>query len=500
MKNMIKKNIQVVLFPQLKKDGTKPIKVRTIIKRKVQYVNLGISVYDHQWDSKKQRVKSNHPDYKKYNSIIEKQWKKLYIIEPEEIVTKQSKNESLLFVTLEHILKKRIDFEHSRNRISIEKKLITSLRHLTRSGLHKTDFIEFNLDKIKQFHMFLFTVEGLKENSMGSYHRVIRSTLNLYFVENEISSKTWSDPYKNFKTVKKSKPKFSLKGSQVITLENYILFHKQKEGDKFYSVCMFIFSIYSFGGRFGDLFLMRWDCITDNILRYETEKNKRNMSIRMNPKLENILKYFTPLNDFYKDPFNYNNEIIDNIRGWFPHIDGLIQSEQEYLTFRMENSPKESELLDELFPNTEGKVVYQPQNEKVRSDLELIIKTRDSYVSSFIKEYSKFKRGHLFPYFREGETNYRRIKNRKESSNSIVNKSLKLVSKECNLPEFSFHEGRHTFSYHGRKNGFDMFLLSKSLGHSSISVTQNYLNDFDNEEIMDKNEILIEGLNSFYLI
>ena len=77
---------------------------------------------------------------------------------------------------------------------------------------------------------------------------------------------------------------------------------------------------------------------------------------------------------------------------------------------------------------------------------------------------------------------------------------MKLVSKECNLPEFSFHEGRHTFSYHGRKNGFDMFLLSKSLGHSSISVTQNYLNDFDNEEIMDKNEILIEGLNSFYLI
>jgi integrase len=68
------------------------------------------------------------------------------------------------------------------------------------------------------------------------------------------------------------------------------------------------------------------------------------------------------------------------------------------------------------------------------------------------------------------------------------------------INEFSFHEARHTFSYHARRNGFDMFLLSKSLGHSSISVTQNYLNDFDNEEIMDKNEILIDGLNSYYLI
>jgi integrase/recombinase XerD len=256
---MIKKNIQVVLFPQIKTDGTKPIKVRTIINRKVQYINLGISVGDNHWDNRKQRVKSNHPEYKKYNTLIEKHWKKLYVVEPEEIVTKQSKSESLLFVTLGQIMKKRIVFERSRNRISIEKKLTTSLRHLTKSGLHKTDFIEFNLDKIKQFHMYLFTIDGLQENSMGTYHRVLRSTLNLYFRENEISSKTWSDPYKNFKTVKKSKPKFSLKGSQVIKLENYILFNKRKEGDKFNSVCMFVFSIYSFGSRFGDIYNWKWD-------------------------------------------------------------------------------------------------------------------------------------------------------------------------------------------------------------------------------------------------
>ncbi len=497
---MIKKNIQVILFPQLKRDGTKPIKIRTIIRRKVQYINLGISVTDNQWDNRKQRVKSNHPDYKKYNTLIEKHWKKLYVVEPEEIVTKQSKSESLLFVTLEQIMKQRIKFERGRNRISLEKKLTTSLRHLTKSGLHKTDFIEFNLEKIKQFHMFLYKVEGLQENSMGAYHRVLRSTLNLYFVENEISSKTWSDPYKNFKTVKKSKPKFALKGSQVIKLENYILFNERKEGDKFNAACMFIFSIYSFGCRFGDLYGLLWENVNDNILRFETEKNKRNMSIRMNPKLENILKYFTPLNNFYKDPFNYDVELIEEISVWFPHIYGLINAEQEYIKFRSENTPKEDELLDELFSHLTDKVVYQEENVQVKSEFELIIKTRDNYVSNFIKVYSKFKNGHLFPYFREGETDYRKIKNRKESANAIINKSLKLVAKDCEINEFSFHEARHTFSYHARRNGFDMFLLSKSLGHSSISVTQNYLNDFDNEEIMDKNEILIDGLNSYYLI
>lgn len=497
---MIKKNIQVVLFPQLKKDGTSPIKIRTTIKRKVQYVNLGISVKENQWDKRKQRVKSNHPDYKKFNSIIEKNWKKLYVVEPDEIVTNKEENQDLLFVTLEQILKNRIKIERSWNRISIEKKLTTALRHLKQSGLHRTLFVDFSLDKIKQFHSFLFSVAGLQENSMGSYHRVIRSTLNLYSKEKEISSRFWNDPYRNFRTVKKSKPKFALKGSQVIRLENYILYNKRKEGDKFNAACMFVFSIFSFGCRFGDLYNMKWENINDNILRFETEKNKRNISIRMNPKLENILKYYTPLKDFYKDPFNYDVNILKPISTWFPHIDGLVKSEQEYIKFRIENSPKEDALLNELFSNFSEKVIYQEENEELKAEFDLIIKTRDNYVSRFIKEYSKFKNGHLFPYFKEGESDYRKIKNRKESSNAIVNKSLKLVSNDCGLSEFSFHEGRHTFSYHARRNGFDMFLLSKSLGHSSISVTQNYLNDFDNEEIMDKNEILIDGLNSFYLI
>ena len=117
---MINTNIQVVLFPQLKVDGTKPIKIRTTIKRKVQYVNLGISVKENEWDKRKHRVKSNHPEYRKFNTIIEKQWKKLYVEEPEEIVTNKGENQSLLFVTLEQILKSRIKLERSWYRISIE--------------------------------------------------------------------------------------------------------------------------------------------------------------------------------------------------------------------------------------------------------------------------------------------------------------------------------------------------------------------------------------------
>jgi len=495
---MIKKNIQIVLFPQMKKDGTKPIKIRTTIKRKVQYENLGISVLDNQWDTKKLRVKSNHPDYKLYNEIIENGLKKLYGLEHYQITS--NINEDYLYTPIGQIISSRIKYEKSKNRISTEKKLTTALHHLTCAKYEKIPFCNFNLEKIKDFHSYLFTIGGIQESSMGSYHRVIRSSLKLYATEKEISHKIWSDPYANFKTTRKSKIKLALRGSQVIQLEDYILFNKRKEGDKFNSTCMFLFSIYSFGTRFGDIFSLKWENIIDGVIRFETEKNQRKINIKLNPKLYNILKYYTPLKEFYKNPFEYKSLNFEETEKWYPNINGLIQSELDYINFRIEHTPKEFRIINELFQHFPEKVLFQEFNEDIKGELELIIKTRDYYIENFINSYSKRTKGPLFPYFKNGETDVRKIKNRKESSNAIVNKSLKLVSRECNITPISFHEARHTFAYHARRNGFDVFLLSRALGHSSIAITQNYLNDFDNEEIMEKNEILIDGLNNYYLI
>jgi integrase len=245
---------------------------------------------------------------------------------------------------------------------------------------------------------------------------------------------------------------------------------------------------------------LKWENIIDGVIRFETEKNQRKINIKLNPKLYNILKYYTPLKEFYKNPFEYKSLNFEETEKWYPNINGLIQSELDYINFRIEHTPKEFRIINELFQHFPEKVLFQEFNEDIKGELELIIKTRDYYIENFINSYSKRTKGPLFPYFKNGETDVRKIKNRKESSNAIVNKSLKLVSRECNITPISFHEARHTFAYHARRNGFDVFLLSRALGHSSIAITQNYLNDFDNEEIMEKNEILIDGLNNYYLI
>jgi integrase len=336
---------------------------------------------------------------------------------------------------------------------------------------------------------------------MGSYHRVIRSTLKKYAKENEISYKEWSDPYLLFSTSRNYKLKFALKGSHVINLEDYITFHPSKTGQEFISACMFVFSIYSCGMRFGDVFKLKWSNVKDKVLRYETEKNNRQIPIRLNPKLTNILKYFTPLQEYYKDPINCPADVINSIEIWFPKIHNLIKIEEEYIEFRKQHVPKNNNFLTQLFKDHNlGDVVFSNFDDEAKNELELIYKTRDEYILSFILKYSEKSEGAMFPYYNNEETNFRKIVHRKESSNAIVNKALKHVAFKCCIPKIGFHEARHTFAYHARKTGFDLFQLSRALGHSSLTITQNYLNTFDNEEVMDKNDLLIDGLNDHYVI
>ena len=53
-----------------KKDGTCDVKIYFSDKGKKKYVSTGIKVHPGEWDERKQRVKSSHPLYRRYNAKI----------------------------------------------------------------------------------------------------------------------------------------------------------------------------------------------------------------------------------------------------------------------------------------------------------------------------------------------------------------------------------------------------------------------------------------------
>lgn len=67
---------------------------------------------------------------------------------------------------------------------------------------------------------------------------------------------------------------------------------------------------------------------------------------------------------------------------------------------------------------------------------------------------------------------------------AIINKSLKAVGEELNLPiDLTTYVARHTYATVLKRSGVNTSIISESLGHSSEKVTQIYLDSFENSQI-----------------
>lgn len=87
----------------------------------------------------------------------------------------------------------------------------------------------------------------------------------------------------------------------------------------------------------------------------------------------------------------------------------------------------------------------------------------------------------------------RKLLNAISSQNALINKYLKIVAKRAGIQcKLSFHISRHSFADIARQKGWDVYLISKALGHSSIKVTENYLKGFDAEALDKEMESLFE--------
>jgi UDP-3-O-[3-hydroxymyristoyl] glucosamine N-acyltransferase len=92
-------------------------------------------------------------------------------------------------------------------------------------------------------------------------------------------------------------------------------------------------------------------------------------------------------------------------------------------------------------------------------------------------------------------------------SNTIVNKELKNVFDDLERPSVSFHVARHTFANLARLSAdkvgdksvkWDIYRISRALGHSSVKVTELYLRGFENVEITNAMDSFIDVMNEFY--
>ena len=75
-----------------------------------------------------------------------------------------------------------------------------------------------------------------------------------------------------------------------------------------------------------------------------------------------------------------------------------------------------------------------------------------------------------------------------------INKYMKRISSELNLDkEVTTYFARHSFATVMKRSGAKIEMISELLGHSSVDVTENYLDSFEKEHIQQATEALTAG-------
>lgn len=101
-----------------------------------------------------------------------------------------------------------------------------------------------------------------------------------------------------------------------------------------------------------------------------------------------------------------------------------------------------------------------------------------------VSKYADNNSSYLFPILSDFHKSEIQKANRVHKVITKVNRELKQIGKELNIPiDLTTYVARHSFATVLKRSGVNTAIISESLGHSSEKVTQIYLDSFENSQI-----------------
>ena len=135
----------------------------------------------------------------------------------------------------------------------------------------------------------------------------------------------------------------------------------------------------------------------------------------------------------------------------------------------------------------EGRLIYRRR--KTGKLINLPMQERTLLI---LKEYSGKNKPYLFPILSPSHKTEQQKLNRLHKVISHVNKSLKIIGDELNIPvKLTTYVARHSYATVLKRAGVTTAIISESLGHSSEKVTQIYLDSFENKHIDEAMQYLL---------
>lgn len=264
----------------------------------------------------------------------------------------------------------------------------------------------------------------------------------------------------------------------------------------FYVSRMFLFSLFSNGMRFSDMFLIRLENLSENTIEYTTLKNKKGMKIQINSHINRVICDILELENYHK---RLKTETLK----------GYLDNE---LTYKELQELIKNEIKDKLDKTDTTLITYKGYSHIDVSNKELVKWIDRIYLMSLeidrranillyneIKKmnkkdflFKKFINTDIFNDFKK-ETGFTELQNKKyKTLTAKYDRQLSAIGKKYKLSheKLSSHNARHSFTNIVlTMDNINLLDVSKLLGHSTISVTQSYISSgFEFEKHKEINE------------
>jgi site-specific recombinase XerD len=484
---------QITYTPCLKKKFAKDksgiINIRITEDRRSKYISLKKPLEEKYWNKKRCEVKNTCEGSDELNSLIRDKIDQLK--DDPKTIKKEEKetNEGVSFIKffnnqLEHLI--------LRQKMGTYKSQKSSYFHLINflQSKSRTELLFSEIDPlfIRDFETYLIN-KGLNSNSRIKYLKTIKNIYNL-----AIKSNTYLSTINPFSLIDNKYSKVTKETLDRKHVEK-IIGTQINESNPLYTIKnQFLFQIFAQGLRVSDLMTLRWGNLVTGEINFTQFKTKSPHQIPLNSIIVFKLREYLPLK--CAKVYNLRYKFIVDGTNYSMNYDEI---SDYYNKFSKENiskfisGDKQTIILIEKWL---GRLNEIKEKQKMRLILEIIDyakKHPTNFIFPFLKDEDYediiFNKETLLSKFQY---------NQMSSKTTYYNKQLKKLQEKCGIEiTLTSHLSRHTYtSLMIEVTDKDIYTISKSLGHNSLSVTEQYVNEFLTTRVTDQNSKLDDSFKT----
>ena len=521
-----------VLWPRKDKNGLYPIKIRITENRKSSYVAVDVSIKKTDWSDHKRLVKTSNPDCQLINDRIVSMTEEL---ESSNLPTAPKKSKDGFFLDY---LQLKIGQKREGNKFFSTKRYQSLYYHLLKfTNNQPIYFTDINKDFVVRFTTYL--EKNIKSrtdrgeasvNTVVNYLKVFKTILN-HAIKDEVITGVNPIPSHLIPSKKKIK-KVPLNTRQIWKLNEIKPNDPKLTKGMYDALNVFMFSFWSRGLRISDVLHLKYKHFTNGYFTVVMEKTEEIVYIPLTiNNVERIMPYLLDIHPVFDwdrkkfirfspevgedEQFIYSNskEELFNLHssylGSLRDLHVLLKDRVDFYNNKVKFENRKKIYFHEDFEfDSREMMKFFKKSEDIEEKMVYsnYLRDREIYLEFCKKFFYKFcldiKRAdkaeeYVFPFLR-GHSHLRgfQMGQKISSATALINKNLYKISERFEIPKFTTHFARHTFTSTSKMMGVDIYDLRNWLGHTSVKNTEVYVNTLEDPKDDMHSLRLYEMLNS----